>query len=120
MKKLKSTTLCVCGCCKRLSGKYLYINKKTGLPGNYCKECRKTVSRNHRKNEKRPGMRQGKQLSGNYLYGRSHVAAGTYSACPETVAASIERKRRKVRESEFEYECGSESQSGSVFELNWN
>ena len=30
-----------------------YINKKTGLPGNYCKECRKTVSRNHRKNEKR-------------------------------------------------------------------
>ena len=35
----------------------------------------------------------------------------------ETVAASIERKRRKVRESEFEYESGSESQSGSVFEL---
>ena len=29
-----------------------------------------------------PGMRQGKQLSGNYLYRRSHVAAGTYSACP--------------------------------------
>ena len=54
MKSSKVQTLCVCGCCKRsLPASAFYINKKTGLPGNYCKECRKTVSRNHRKNEKR-------------------------------------------------------------------
>ena len=83
MKSSKVQTLCVCGCCKRsLPASAFYINKKTGLPGNYCKECRKTVSRNHRKNEKLPCMRQGKQLSGNNLYGKSHVATGTYSACP--------------------------------------
>ena len=54
MKSSKVQTLCVCGCCKRsLPASAFYINKKTGLPGNYCKECRKTVSRNYRKNEKR-------------------------------------------------------------------
>ena len=77
MKSSKVQTLCVCGCCKRsLPASAFYINKKTGLPGNYCKaeppEERETL----------PGMRQGKQLSGNNLYGKSHVATGTYSACP--------------------------------------
>ena len=42
MKSSKVQTLCVCGCCKRsLPASAFYINKKTGLPGNYCKECRK-------------------------------------------------------------------------------
>ena len=62
-------------------------------------------------------MRQGKQLSGNNLYGKSHVATELILHALETVAASIERKRRKVRESEFESESGSEFQSESVFEL---
>ena len=45
MKNSEVQTLFVCGCCKRsLPASAFYINKKTGLPGNYCKECRKTVS----------------------------------------------------------------------------
>ena len=105
MKSSKVQTLCVCGCCKRsLPASAFYINKKTGLPGNYCKECRKTVSRNHRNpvitSTEDPTLRRELIL---------HAL--------ETVAASIERKRRKVRESEFESESGSEFQSESVFEL---
>ena len=109
MKSSKVQTLCVCGCCKRsLPASAFYINKKTGLPGNYCKECRKTVSRNHRKNEKR-SLACDRESS-------YPVITSTEDAL-ETVAASIERKRRKVRESEFESESGSEFQSESVFEL---
>lgn len=118
MKNSEVQTLFVCGCCKRsLPASAFYINKKTGLPGNYCKECRKTVSRNHRKNEKR-----------SLAYDReSNYPVITSTEDPmlrrelilhalETVAASIERKRRKVRESEFEYEPDAESRSGSAFE----
>lgn len=115
MKNSEVQTLFVCGCCKRsLPASAFYINKKTGLPGNYCKECRKTVSRNHRKNEKR-----------SLAYDReSNYPVITSTEDPmlrrelilhalETVAASIERKRRKVRESEFEYESGAASRTGS-------
>lgn len=118
MKNSEVQTLFVCGCCKRsLPASAFYINKKTGLPGNYCKECRKTVSRNHRKNEKR-----------SLAYDReSNYPVITSTEDPmlrrelilhalETVAASIERKRRKVRESAFEYEPDAESRSGSAFE----
>ena len=118
MKNSEVQTLFVCGCCKRsLPASAFYINKKTGLPGNYCKECRKTVSRNHRKNEKR-----------SLAYDReSSYPVITSTEDPmlrrelilhalETVAASIERKRRKVRESAFEYEPDAESRSGSAFE----
>ena len=118
MKNSEVQTLFVCGCCNRsLPASAFYINKKTGLPGNYCKECRKTVSRNHRKNEKR-----------SLAYDReSSYPVITSTEDPtlrrelilhalETVAASIERKRRKVRESEFEYEPDAESRSGSAFE----
>lgn len=111
MKNSEVQTLFVCGCCKRsLPASAFYINKKTGLPGNYCKECRKTVSRNHRKNEKR-----------SLAYDReSNYPVITSTEDPmlrrelilhalETVAASIERKRRKVRESEFECEPDAES-----------
>ena len=112
MKSSKVQTLCVCGCCKRsLPASAFYINKKTGLPGNYCKECRKTVSRNHRKNEKR-SLACDRESSYPVITSTEDHGLSAFS-----VAASIERKRRKVRESEFEYESGSESQSGSVFEL---
>lgn len=118
MKNSEVQTLFVCGCCKRsLPASAFYINKKTDLPGNYCKECRKTVSRNHRKNEKR-------SLA---CARESNYPVITSTEDPtlrrelilhalETVAASIERKRRKVRESAFECESGAESRSGSVFE----
>ena len=63
MKSSKVQTLCVCGCCKRsLPASAFYINKKTGLPGNYCKECRKTVSRNYRKTRNAPWHATGKAV----------------------------------------------------------
>ncbi len=115
MKTFKKQTLCVCGCCKRsLPVTAFYINKKTGLPGNYCKECRKSVSRNYRENEKHsltcdrernypvitctedPVLRRKLIL---------HALA--------TVAASIERKKRKVSESELETESQTETESES-------
>ena len=104
MKSSKVQTLCVCGCCKRsLPASAFYINKKTGLPGNYCKECRKCDRESNYPvitSTENPTLRRELIL---------HAL--------ETVAASIERKRRKVRESEFESESGSEFQSESVFEL---
>ena len=49
MKTLEEQTLRVCGCCKRpLLIDVFYISRATGLPGNYCKECRKSVNRNSR------------------------------------------------------------------------
>ena len=119
MKSSKVQTLCVCGCCKRsLPASAFYINKKTGLPGNYCKECRKTVSRNHRKNEKR-SLACNRESSYPVITSTEDptLRRELILHALETVAASIERKRRKVRESEFESESGSEFQSESVFEL---
>ena len=83
MKSSKVKTLCVSGCCNAFRQVAFYINKKTGLPGgNYCKECRKLSAGTIGRTRNAPCMRQGKQLSGNNLYGKSHVATGTYSACP--------------------------------------
>ena len=110
MKSSKVQTLCVCGCCKRsLPASAFYINKKIGL---------KTVSRNHRKNEKR-SLACDRESSYPVITSTEDptLRRELILHALETVAASIERKRRKVRESEFEYESGSESQSGSVFEL---
>ena len=118
MKSSKVQTLCVCGCCKRsLPASAFYINKKTGLPGNYCKECRKTVSRNHRKNEKR-SLACDRESSYPVITSTEDptLRRELILHALETVAASIERKRRKVRESEFEYEPDAESRSGSAFE----
>ena len=54
METLQKQTLYVCGCCKHtLPSEAFYVDKKTGLPNNYCKECRKSASRKYRKTEKR-------------------------------------------------------------------
>lgn len=43
METLQKQTLYVCGCCKHtLPSEAFYVDKKTGLPNNYCKECRKS------------------------------------------------------------------------------
>ena len=100
MKSSKVQTLCVCGCCKRsLPASAVYINKKTGLPGNYCKECRKTVSRNHRKNEKRS------------------LACDRESNYPVITSTENPTLRRELILHALESESGSEFQSESVFEL---
>ena len=104
MKSSKVQTLCVCGCCKRsLPASAFYINKKTGLPGNYCKECRKSASRNGRKTEKL-SLACNKEVSYPVItctedpVQRHELILDAL----KTVAASIERKRRKVCESELE------------------
>ena len=54
METLQKQTLYVCGCCKHtLPSEAFYVDKKTGLSNNYCKECRKSASRKYRKTEKR-------------------------------------------------------------------
>lgn len=118
MKSSKVQTLCVCGCCKRsLPASAFYINKKTGLPGNYCKECRKTVSRNHRKNEKR-SLACDRESNYPVITSTENptLRRELILHALETVAASIERKSRKVRESDLNPNR-SEFQSESVFEL---
>jgi len=104
METSKEPTLYVCGCCKRsLPADAFYINKKTGLPGNYCKECRKSISRNFRQAEKQT-----------LAYDRE----GCYPVITSTedpelrrklilhalaiVAASMEQKRRRVSQSELD------------------
>lgn len=45
--------LCICGCCKKeLPQTAFYLNKNTQKRGNYCKECRKAVSREQYTNVK--------------------------------------------------------------------
>lgn len=104
MKTSKEHTLYVCGCCKRsLPANAFYINRKTGLPGNYCKECRKTASRNGRKTEKL-SLAGNKEVSYPVITNTEDpvLRRELILHALETVAASMERKRRKVRESEFE------------------
>ena len=98
METLQKQTLYVCGCCKHtLPSEAFYVDKKTGLPNNYCKECRKSASRKYRKTEKRtlardvitstkdPDLRQKLILS-----------------ALQTVRASIKRKKQKLCEVEAE------------------
>ena len=104
MKTLKEQTLCVCGCCKRsLPADAFYINRKTGLPNNYCKECRKSASRNSRKNEKL-SLACGKEVSYPVITCTEDpvLRHKLILHALETVTASIKRKKYKVRESESE------------------
>lgn len=52
----KEQTLQVCGRCGRckriLPAEDFYFNKRTGIPDNYCKECRRLASQKHRKKKK--------------------------------------------------------------------
>lgn len=102
MKTRNEQTLCVCGCCKcALPIEAYYVNKKTGRPSNYCKECRKSASRKHRTVEKQTSVSRE----------REPYPVITDTKDPETriamilsalqvVADSIERKKRKLSELE--------------------
>ena len=119
MKSSKVQTLCVCGCCKRsLPASAFYINKKTGLPGNYCKECRKTVSRNHRKNEKR-SLACDRESNYPVITSTENptLRRELILHALETVAASIESESGSEFQSESVFELELESKSGSKLEL---
>lgn len=98
--KPDQTPSCVCSCCKRsLPPSAFYADKKTGLPGNYCKECRKTASRNHRTAEKRL------RPTGDYpVITRTEdpsLRGELLRHALRTVAESIERKNRKLKELDY-------------------
>lgn len=49
MEILDQQPLFVCGACKQsLPAEAFYLNKRSGLPANYCIECRKAASRTYR------------------------------------------------------------------------
>lgn len=104
MKALKKHTHYVCGCCKRsLPATAFYMDKKTGRPGNYCKECRKSASRAHRSNEKFTLLNDSEPDRPIITRTEDPVLRQELIIqALRTVAASIERKRKKLREAEAE------------------
>ena len=81
METLQKQTLYVCGCCKHtLPSEAFYVDKKTGLPNNYCKECRKSASRKYRKTEKRTLARDDREPY--HLYERPRSSSETDSVRP--------------------------------------
>lgn len=103
MKILRKQTHYVCGCCKQsLPASAFYLNKRTGLPSNYCKECRKASSRNNRENEKRM-LLAGKKVSYPVITLVEDPAERLelIHHALRVVAASIECKRRKAIEAEY-------------------
>ena len=98
METLKKSNNHVCGHCKRtLPLEDFYFNKKTNLPGNYCKECRKSASRNYRKVEKQTLVTKGETAYPVItLIKDPNVRKELILHALETVAASIQRKRQKL------------------------
>ncbi|MEY8708480.1 hypothetical protein AALK94_14335 [Bacteroides faecichinchillae] len=98
MKISKKSTNHVCGCCKRtLPLEAFYLDKKTNLPRNYCKECRKSASRNHRKVEKQTFVNKRETVYPVItLIKDPNVRKELIRHALETVAASIQRKRQKL------------------------
>lgn len=105
MDILKQQTLFVCGCCKQsFPTEAFYIHKKTGLPDNYCKECRKSSSRAHRKTEKHALAKEKEEDYPVITRIEDPVLRGKLlrHAC-QIVAARVERKRRKRYETDPEW-----------------
>ncbi len=102
METFKNLSLHVCGCCKRtLPIEAFYLDKKTGCPGNYCKECRKSASRKHRNVEKHSSVNKDKTIYPVITRIKDPtVRKELIRRALETVYASIERKRRKLQEIE--------------------
>lgn len=104
MDTLKKQPLNFCGCCKQsLPLAAFYINNKTQRPDNYCKECRKAVSR----------IQYGSDKSARIGTKIRHYPVITQVEDPETrkvlllhalqvVAESIARRREKEKKKESE------------------
>ena len=104
MKTLEEQTLHVCGCCKRpLPTDAFYISRATGLPGNYCKECRKSASRKYRKTEKRTLARDDREPYPVITSTKDpDLRQKLILSALQTVRASIKRKKQKLCEVEAE------------------
>ena len=101
---MPTTAHYVCGCCKRsLPAEAFYIDKKTGRPGNYCKECRKAASHRRRGMEKSSLVAQCDTDYPVITRTEDPVLRKTLILhALQTVAASIERKKQKLHEADAE------------------
>ena len=104
MDTLQKQTLYVCGCCKHtLPSEAFYVDKKTGLPNNYCKECRKSASRKYRKTEKRTLARDDREPYPVITSTKDpDLRQKLILSALQTVRASIKRKKQKLCEVEAE------------------
>ena len=100
METLQKQTLYVCGCCKHtLPSEAFYVDKKTGLPNNYCKECRKSASRKYRKTEKRTLARDDREPYPVITSTKDpDLRQKLILSALQTVRASIKRKKQKLWE----------------------
>jgi hypothetical protein len=100
METLQKQTLYVCGCCKHtLPSEAFYVDKKTGLPNNYCKECRKSASRKYRKTEKRTLARDDREPYPVITSTKDpDLRQKLILSALQTVRASIKRKKQKLCE----------------------
>ena len=79
------------------------ITKRTGLPGNYCKECRKSASRKHRKAEKRTLVREDREPYPVITSTKDpELRRKLILSALQTVRASIKQKKQKLCEVETE------------------
>ena len=104
METLQKQTLYVCGCCKHtLPSEAFYVDKRTGLPSNYCKECRKSASRKYRKTEKRTLARDDREPYPVITSTKDpDLRQKLILSALQTVRASIKRKKQKLCEVEAE------------------
>ena len=80
-----------------------YVDKKTGLPSNYCKECRKSASRKYRKTEKRTLARDDREPYPVITSTKDpDLRQKLILSALQTVRASIKRKKQKLCEVEAE------------------
>lgn len=74
-----------------------------GLPGNYCKECRKSASRKHRKAEKRTLVREDREPYPVITSTKDpELRRKLILSALQTVRASIKQKKQKLCEVETE------------------
>ena len=104
METLQKQTLYACGCCKQtLPSDAFYVDKRTGLPSNYCKECRKSASRKYRKTEKRTLARDDREPYPVITSTKDpDLRQKLILSALQTVRASIKRKKQKLCEVEAE------------------
>lgn len=103
MKTSETPTLYTCSCCKRsLPAQDYYVDKKTGKPSDYCKECRRAASQAHRQGKKgllvcfdRPDYPVITTIHDPVL--RMELIMHSL----QEVARSVQRKSQKVKEAEF-------------------
>ena len=119
MNQQEQTPLRLCGNCRRaLPLTEFYLNHRTQLPDNYCKECRKQMARErHRKSI----VAKSQQTSGSYpvitrISDRDERLALILRA-KQLVRESVMRKRaRLMREEERRLQCEYEAEQAALRE----